>query len=539
MKKRPVFVVFALFAALILFVAGCSPSGGGNTDPGNADNGAVRDELILAIGGEPDDGFDPTHGWGRYGSPLFQSTLLTRDSNLEIAYDLATAYDVSEDGRVWTLRIRDDVMFSDGVPLTSADVVYTYQTAADSGSVVDLSVLESVTAEDEYTVVFTLKRPQSTFINILANTGIVPQHAHGANYAEQPVGSGPYMMVQWDKGQQLIVEANPLYYGVQPYFRKVTFLFLGEDGAFAAARAGQVDLAAVPASFAGQAVAGMRLEAVESIDNRGIMFPFVKAGGSTEDGYPVGNDVTSDLAIRRAINVAVDRQALVEGVLNGFGTPAYTVSDRMPWWNPEAVIADGDVEEARRILAEGGWTDENGDGVLQKDGLKAEFSLFYPASDQLRQSLAITVADMMKPLGIRIQVEGKSWDEIKANMYSNAVLFGWGSHDPLELYNLYSSKTQGIGWYNTGYYGNPAVDAYMEQALAATSEEEAVALWKKAQWDGETGLSARGDAPWAWLVNLSHTYFVREGLNIGSQPVHPHGHGWPVTDNIVEWRWDN
>lgn len=530
MKSSVKLIAVLMMGMLVLTTAGCSSPRGGNQDAGRGRS----DELVLAIGGEPDEGFDPTRGWGRYGSPLFQSTLLTRDSELNIVGDLATGYEVSEYGLVWTVRLRDDVKFSDGVQLTSEDVVYTFEAAAGSGSVIDLNVLESVRAADAHTVIFNLKRPQSTFINILANTGIVPRHAHGPGYAQKPVGSGPYMFVQWDKGQQLIVEANPLYYGSTPYFRKITFLFLGEDGAFAAARAGQVDVAAVPATFANQTVAGMRLVAVESIDNRGIMFPFVKAGGKTSDGYPIGNDVTSDPAIRKAINVAVDRQALADGVLNGFGTPAFTVSDRMPWWNPESVIADGNLEEARRILSEGGWEMKN--SILEKDGLKAEFSLLYPASDQLRQSLAIAAADMVKPLGIRINVEGKSWDEIKVNMHSNAVLFGWGSHDPLELYNLYSSATKGIGWYNPGYYGNPVVDAYLEQALSATSVEESLEFWKKAQWDGETGLSARGDAPWAWLVNLSHTYFVREGLSIGSQPIQPHGHGWPVTDNIVDWR---
>jgi peptide/nickel transport system substrate-binding protein len=532
-KFRLVFVLLAFFT---LLVAGCSQPGNGGANNGS-ESFERSDELILAIGGEPDDGFDPTFGWGRYGSPLFQSTLLARDSDLNVVYDLATGYEVSENGRVWTVTIRDDAKFSDGVPLTAEDVVYTFATAAESGSVIDLSILANVVSLDTHRVEFTLAKPQSTFIHSLISTGIVPQHAHGPGYAERPLGSGPYTFVQWDKGQQLIIEANPEFYGKQPYFNKITFLFLGEDGAFAAARAGAVDLVSVPAALAKQSISGMRLEAIKSIDNRGIMFPFVPSGNKTQDGYPVGNDVTADLAIRKAMNVAINRQVLVDGVLDGFGTPAYTASDQMPWWNPETVFPDGDLERARSILAEGGWEDNS--GVLQKGGLRAEFSLYYPAADQTRQSLAIAVADMVKPLGITINVEGKSWDEIQANMYSSAVLFGWGSHDPLEMYNLYSSTTKGIGYYNTGYYGNPVVDEYLEKAMAANTEEEALEYWKLAQWDGETGLSALGDAPWAWLVNLKHTYFIRDGLNIGKQQVHPHGHGWPVTANISDWRWDD
>ncbi|MCI3918859.1 ABC transporter substrate-binding protein [Paenibacillus sp. TRM 82003] len=501
---------------------------------------AARDtrELMLAVGEEPEAGFDPTTGWGRYGSPLFQSTLLKYDKDLKVVNDLATGYEVSEEGKSFTVALRTDAKFSDGTPVTAEDVKYTFETTAASGSVVDLQMLESVEAVNEYTVTFTLKEPQSTFLHSLIATGIVPKHAHGADYAQQPIGSGPFQLVQWDRGQQLIVGANPHYYGEQPYFEKLTFLFLQEDAAFAAAQASTVDIAAIPGLFSKQAVPGMRLEALQSVDNRGIMFPYVKSGGTTADGHPIGNDVTADLAIRQAINIAVDREALIDGVLEGHGTPAYTSSDGLPWWNPDTVIADGDMDEAARILAEAGWADADGDGIVEKAALKAEFALLYPSSDVTRQSLAIAVADMMKPLGIDVRVEGKSWDDIGKLMYSNAVLFGWGSHDPLEMYNLYSAVNTGVEYYNTGFYENASVERYFEQALRAVTTEEANEFWKKAQWDGETGISAQGDAPWAWLVNLDHLYLVDEKLDIGEQKIHPHGHGWPVTDNIETWRWN-
>ncbi|MEW6540539.1 MAG: ABC transporter substrate-binding protein [Bacillota bacterium] len=529
--------VLALVLAISLAagsVAGCAGPRGTGADS----TGALKNELVLAISREPRGGFDPTTGWGRRGQPIFHSTLLARDNDLNVVNDLATGYEVSSDGLTWTVTIREDAKFSDGHPVTAADVAYTFDSAAKSGGVVDLTVLESAEAVDDKTVVFKLKEPQSLFLSPLIATGIVPKHAHGPGYAQNPiVGSGPYKFVQWDKGQQLIVEANPLYYGPKPYFQKLTFLFLEEDAAFAAAKAGQVDVVYVPHSLAIRGVPGMRLLAVDSVDNRGIGFPSVPSGRKTADGHPVGNDVTADVAIRKAVNVAVDRRALVDGVLEGFGSPAYTACDHLPWWNPETVIKDADPEEAKRLLAEGGWQDRNGDGVLEKGALQARFTLLHPAGDATRQALALAVADMVKPLGIDIRVEGKSWDDIKRMMHANAVLFGWGSHDPLETYNLYSSKTAGVGWFNAGFYSNPVVDGYMEKALAATDENTANKYWKKAQWDGTTGWSARGDAPWAWLVNLDHCYFVREDLDTGRQRIQPHGHGWPFLANIAEWTW--
>ena len=316
-----------------------------------------------------------------------------------------------------------------------------------NGSVVDLNGLEKVETVNDTTVKFTLKEAQSTFMNALVATGIVPEHAYGKDYAENPLGSGPYQLVQWDKGQQLIVKANPEYYGHKPYFQKITFLFLNEDATFAAAGAGEVDVASIPASFSKQQVPGMRLEKVKTVDNRGIVFPYVKSGALTEEGLPIGNDVTADPAIRQAINIAVDRGALIDGVLEGYGSKAYTSVDHLPWWNPETVFEDEDVDGAKTILKDSGWKDEDGDGILEKGSLKAEFSLFYPAEDAIRQSLAISVADMIKPLGINIKVEGASWDTIKQKVHSNAILMGWGSHDPQEMFNLYSSKYAGIDYY--------------------------------------------------------------------------------------------
>ncbi len=499
----------------------------------------AKEELVLACGGEPTDGgFDPTQGWGRYGSPLFQSTLLARNDKLEIVNDLATGYTVSDDGLTYTVKLRP-ASFSDGTDVTADDVVFTYETAGKSGSVVDLTMMKSVKAVDPSTVEFTLKQPSSVFIYRMAELGIVPKASYSEDYLNKPIGSGPYKFVQWDKGQQLIVERNDEYYGAKPTFKKITFLFLAEDAAFAAAKAGQVDIAAIPASFAKQTVEGMKVMPVKSVDNRGVGFPMVpNTGKKTKEGAAIGNDVTSDKAIRLAVNYAMDRKALVDGPLHGFGSPAFSVADGLPWGNPDVSIPDGDLEKAKSILADAGWEDSNGDKILEKGNTKAAFKLIYPAEDSLRQALSLAVADQMRPLGIDIEVVGKSWDEIKPLMHSNAVLWGWGSHDPTEIDMIHNTKWAGVEWYNAGFYSNPTVDGYLNSAMSAKTEDEAIRFWQKAAWDGTTGYSAKGDAVYAWLVNIDHCYLVKDGLDVGELRVQPHGHGWPITANITEWKWN-
>ncbi|MEL7352724.1 MAG: ABC transporter substrate-binding protein [Cyanobacteria bacterium P01_A01_bin.116] len=520
-------------------IASCTAN---STNPNTAENSPATtgsaEQIVLAIGGESEEGYDPTLGWGRYGSPLFQSTLLKRDQDLNIVNDLATDYSVSEDGKTWTVTLREDAVFSDGEPLTAADVAYTFNKAAESGGLTDVTQLEEAIALDDTTVALTLKQPQSTFVNRLITLGIVPEHAHGQDYARSPVGSGPYQLVQWDESQQMIAEANPDYYGEAPGIQRLVFLFNEEDAAFAAAKAGQAQVAAVPQSLAVQEIAGMQLYDVTSVDNRGLMFPYLPANAKeTADGDPVGNDVTADLAIRQAVNYAVDRQTLVDGILEGYGSPAYGPVSGLAWEETQANIEDAQPEKAKEILAEAGWTDGNGDGILEKNGVKAEFTILYKADDSIRQALALATAEMLQPIGILANVEGKSWDDIEPLMHSNVVVFGWGSHDQTEMYNLYHSQAAEGDYYNAGYYANQAIDSTLDLAMGAPSEAEAITYWKAAQWNGDAGVTAKGDAAWAWLVNLDHTYFVDECLDIGEPQVEPHGHGWPITANIAEWEW--
>jgi peptide/nickel transport system substrate-binding protein len=528
--------LLTLVAAAVVLAA----CGDGAPEPvatSGATTGGAPTELVLAIGGEPEDGYDPTLGWGRYGSPLFQSTLLRRDADLEVVGDLATDWSVSDDGRTWTVTIRDDVVFSDGEALTAEDVAYTYRTAAGSGGLVDLSDLTGAEALDDTTVALTLAEPRSTFLAQLTTLGIVPEHAHDGDYARTPIGSGPFVLERWAEGQELVVTRNETYHGDAPAFERLVFLFTSEDGSLAAARSGDVQVAGLPQTLATDQVDGMDLVAVPSVDNRGLAFPIPPAGETTDDGRPIGNDVTSDLAIRQAVNLAVDRAALVEGILEGYGSPAYGPVDGLPWFEPATVFDDADLDGAAALLTAAGWT-EGDDGVLARDGIEARFSLLYPASDSVRQALALSVRDMVAPLGIAIEVDGGSWDEIEQRMHADAVLFGWGSHDQTEMYNLHHSSRAGVEFFNTGYFVDEQVDSYLDLAMGATDPAEAEVYWRAAQLDEDGGgFAAPAQAAWAWLVNLDHTYLVDRCLDLGDLQIEPHGHGWPITSQITDWRW--
>ncbi|MGN0277196.1 MAG: ABC transporter substrate-binding protein [Hominisplanchenecus sp.] len=495
------------------------------------------DQIIVAIGEEPETGFDPSTGGHGSITKVFFSTLFKRDKQLGWSNDLATGYQVSKDKLTWTVTIRDDAVFTNGEKVTAEDVAFTYATAKESGSDIDLTMIEDIQAVDEVTVAFKLNRVYSPFIERLAYLGIVPKDAYDESFKDCPIGSGPYKFVQWDKGQQVIAVANEDYYGEIPKMKQLTMVFMDKDAAFTAVANGDVDVASINGILAQQEVPGTYVENIDSIECYGVCFPMQPAEGKqAQDGAEIGNNVTCDLAVRQAFNKAVDREKIVSGVLNGYGTVSTTGLEKMPWLNEDTVLDPseyGDIEGAKKILADAGWADTNKDGTIDKDGVEGKFKLLY-TDGVYRQEMALEFVNVAKELGMEVTLEKVTWDTIIDQIHKEAVFFGFGSGDPSELFNLYYGPNAGgaVSWDNAGCYANPDADAEIDEALNSMDEEEALEHWKNVQ----NYASARGDAPYCWLVNANHVYLCAEGFSFGQPVVQPHG--GRIFDNVNEWAWE-
>lgn len=549
-----VWTLIAIIAAIgiISSISGCVSSSTDSSELGSAsgsesgsisassDSGA-SDELVVNVYShtkEPATGFDPLLGWGCGHvnfEPLIQSTLFKSADDGSIIDDLATGYSVSPDGKTWTVNLRDDVKFTDGEKLTADDVAFTFNTAVGSNSELDMSNLESASAVNDTAVEFKLKEPQSSFIWRLRYVGIVPEHAYEKDtYGRNPIGSGPYKLVQWDRGQQAIFEYNSDYYGQEPYFKKITMLFLDKDTAFAAAKSGEVDIAEIEINNVNQTVNGYSIISLPSSRAFGVSFPMQNNTGSKSlQGEPVGNNVTADIAIRKALNVGIDRKAMLDGVLYGKGDVEYTGVDQREFGNPEAKIEGSNPEEAIKILEAAGWKDDDGDGIREKNGTEAEFDLYYSSSDQTRQALSVAVSEQAQKLGIKINLKGTGWDEIYANQYSSAVLYAYSSIDTFNLYQQYHSKEADDTYRNPGLYSNPVVDGYLESALRSSDQDEATKYWQLAAYDGNTGYGPAGDATWLWLVTMDYLYVADETLDTGTPQKNA---GSDILGNIYEWK---
>ncbi|RAO29331.1 Protein XP55 [Micromonospora noduli] len=525
-RMRPAFrrLVASTAAAGMLVLAGCSA-------PANPDGSSGGATLVVATSDEPD-ALNPVLNYGVDGASLIFDGLVSRDADNRLVAGLATALpELSPGGRTVTAKLRDDVQFHDGSALTAQDVVFTYQAVlnptVDSTLRSDLDMVESVTAPDAATVVFRLRYPYAPFLQRLT-LGIVPakllsgQDINTAGFNRKPIGTGPYRVDSWTPGDRLVLTANERYFGGRPKNNRVVVAFVADDNVRAQRmRAGEFDAAELPPKLASgfDTDATYRVQRVPTADYRGVMLP-------------TGNRVLADLAIRRALNLAVDRAAMVTGLLGGAGEPAFGPIPPTSEFADPSVIGKptADPAAAGALLDAAGWTPGPG-GVRVKDGRPARFTLMYPASDTLRKDLALAVTADAKKVGIAVTPAGLTWDAIDPRMKSDALLMGYGTpYDPdFVSYKLFGSTFAGQGYFNPGSYRSEVTD----RALQEGRDQIDPALRTAAYAQFQKQLAA--DVPWLFLTYLRHTYVLRSSVRGVTPRVEAHEHG---VANSLWWNID-
>lgn len=545
MKRR--IIALALFAILALFAgcaktnttAGLSPA----SDSSSAKQAALtskNDGIKIYVGTTIfDNSLDPVKGGMCYGYAFTNSALLKVDKTSKYVGEMATDWSVSEDAKVYTFHLRSCVKFSNGSAFNADDVVFTYETVKKnqaSNEKVDLTKLLEVKKVDDTTVKFTLSEPYSPFLDAVASLGIVPSDGYdSASFDQKPVGTGPWKVVQYDANQQIILAPNENYYEGTPAINKVTIVYMDQDAALSAAQSGQLDVVMVGANYASEKVAGMHIEPLTTMDIRMMSLPVIpEQTMKDKDGksITVGNNVTSDMNVRQALAIGINRAAIIKNAFNGVGKPAYGFTDNLVWASADSYI-DNQKDEAKKLLESAGWKDTDNDGVREKNGVKCAFTVYTASSDKDRFLLASAVAEDANKLGIKIDVKTATWDEILKLQNTNSVVWGWGQYSPTVLYSLFDSKMFLSGSYdNVVGYKNQTVDGAIDKALNANTQDKAITAWKEAQ------ILANKDCPYLYLVNIEHCFFIKDTLDISAntQIAHPHGHGSPIICNMKDWK---
>ncbi|GAA2768363.1 ABC transporter substrate-binding protein [Streptomyces paradoxus] len=517
----------AVTAALAAAVTACSAPGSGGSGDGKS-----AGSVVLGVASEPDT-LSPLLGYGKDGNSKIFDGLLARDADLKLKPALAAELpEVTDGGRTYTFTLRKGVEFSDGEPLTSADVVYTYRTILDAKTnntfKSELDAVKEVKASGDDKVVFTLKYPYAAFA---ARTvlPIVPEHVAGkqdpntGSFNTKPVGTGPYVLATWSKGEKLTFKANPRYWGGEPKVKAFTMAVIGDDNVRATRlRSGDLDGAVLPPNLAAtfENDDAKRTYEARSYDFRAVTLP-------------TANKVTGDRAIRRALDAAVDRQAMVDKILDGAGRPAY---GPLPVDDPaftEDIERTQDLGKADKILNEAGWKPGEG-GVRTKDGQRAAFTLLYPSGDKVRQDHALAYASDAKKAGIEVKVESATWEVIEPRMKDDAVLAGFGSTgDPdFGLYTLLHSSLAGDGFNNMARYDNPAVDRALDNGRRSQDPAERTSAYDKLQ------RALVQDPGYTFLTHIDHLYVLADrwdGLNTQLEP-HEHGFASGPWWNIEDWQ---
>jgi len=502
-----------------------------------------KDNVVLLTAALPETlnplaGFD-NNGTGKVNESLF--TLQGESNTMPRLVPLLAKDEpkISADGLEWTVELREDVTFSDGSEFEAKDVVAAYQSILDPASVSPiagtLENLKSVKALNERSVRFSLHEPQVSFKTALL-IGIPPSElitpgepVSTSPLNRHPVGTGPYMVDSFDSSQ-LVLTANPQYRMGTVAVRQVTYEQAPDDNARSQRlAAGGYTGTVLPPRLANAFAEREEFEIITatSADWRGI-------------SLPAQNPLTGDPLVRMALNLAVDREELIDGVLGGAGRAAYTFvpPEYGEAYEPRATF-DHDPQRAAELLERAGWT-LGTDGWREKDGQSASFNIMYNPGDTLRRDLSLALASQLERVGIKADVESATFDQAEPRVGTDAIMLGGGDtpYDvDTQLYKmLHSSYPQAGAYYdNPSHYASEEMDRALHTGRVSTDASERNAAYRNVQqlYSAQPSMLL--------LVFVDHTYVqrkdVHERWSTTGTLLEPHDHGtaWGPWVKIGEW----
>jgi peptide/nickel transport system substrate-binding protein len=479
-------------ALLALLVAGCA----------RPEHTRERDQLTI-VQTQDFQSLDPIFVSGVGGqelASLLYSYLVKFDDRGDLVPDAAvmvptrTNGGISPDGKTIVYHLRPGVRFSDGSPLTSFDVAETIGRVAfpgsDAPSRVAYDDVAAIATPDEHTLKVYLRTPYAPIVLYLCGPGnaipilpaaVVHGHAHlrGTQLDTDPLGSGPYELVRWARGERLELQANPYYFGGKPKIDRITILPVpSSTTAYAMLRAGEVDayVNADDSQYAQlAALPGERTEAVP-IDGTGALI------------YNTTHDGLGDVRVRRAFTQGLDIKAIVEKTLRGAGRARNPGRGLFEWaYDPVAyAMPPHDAAEAARLLDEAGWR-MGADGVRHKNGAALSLDLIVRADKPSALQMATLMQAQERPLGIRVSI--RRFD-VAALVAPDGPLYG--GHYDIALFPFIAGFDPDVRdqfachrvpphGFNKARYCNPSLDRMMNEAVRPYSRAERIPYYRKVQ----------------------------------------------------------
>ena len=477
-----------------------------------------------------------------------QESLLSRNPDtLEWEGLVARSWEIGEDGLTIAFRLRDDVTFSDGRALTADDVAFTFSFIMNEAIAAPrdrayLEKLESVEARSPREVVFRFREPYFNALALAGSMAVMPRHFYEP-YLQEPatfneskgllLGSGPYRLADpksWTPDQGIVeLERNPRYWGpATPSFDRILWRVIENDSArLTTFRNRDIDsYTARPREYQG-------LRDDTAFIDQARNFEFMNAvAGYSYIGWNQrrGGEPTrfADRRVRQAMTYLTDRARIIDEIMLGYAEPAVSpFSPRSRQHHPAIEPRPFDPDKATALLAEAGYADRNGDGVLEDDaGEPFEFELVYYQENEDTERMVLFLKDLYARAGVHLKPAPAEWPvmlDLLGKRDYDAITLGWTSGVETDVYQMFHGSQTEDGGDNFVYFKHAEFDHLVDQARATVREEERMPLWQAVE------RIFHEEQPYTFLMRRKTLAFVdrrirnlavtRLGLNLGFVPV--------------------
>ncbi len=415
--------------------------------------------------------------------------LIRYDKDLSVEGDLAESWDISSDNLTLTFHLRRGVRWHDGVPFTAEDVLFTYRLLVDPKTPTAYAERYRQVAEAEAVDAYTFRvRYHKPLATALVSWGfpIHPKHLlEGVEVTKSPlvshpVGTGPYRFVAWQRGEKIVLEANTDYFEGPPYIQRVLYRVIPDASTmFLEMQSGGLDyMGLTPLQFAMQTDTPAFRRRFRKYRYPASVYSYL--------GYNLRRPMFQDKRVRQALSYAIDKQEIIDGVLLGFGQVASGPYKPGSWaHNPDVRRYSYDPKRARALLAEAGWQDSDGDGVLDREGQPFVFTIVTNQGNDQRVKAGEIIQRRLAEVGVKVKLRVVEWaaflkEFINPGNY-DATILGWNITPDPDGYNVWHSSKTGPRELNFTFFKNAEVDQLLEAGRRTFDQAERKRLYDRFQ----------------------------------------------------------
>lgn len=401
----------------------------------------------------------------------------------------AESWVASDDGCRLVFTLRKGIFWEDGVELTADDVVFTCRAVTDpkNGSpyAEDYLRIKTIRALDRYRFEVTYDsyyaRAEASFASaILPKHLLEGQNLRSTALARKPVGAGAYRLESWEPGNRLVLKARPGYFLGRPHIDEIVYRIIPDSATmFMELRAGRVDLMGLsPEQYLRQTDSQWWKQNFSKYRMLSSVYVYL--------GFNLEHPFFKDRKVRLAISQAISRDEIIKGALMGEGVPAFgPYKPGTEFYHPTLKPMKQDLAEAKRLLAEAGFKDTDGDGILDREGKPFAFTILTNQGNSERILVAIIIQSQLAKLGIKVQVRTVEWAafirEFVHKGLFDAVILGWTISPDPDLYQVWHSSQAVAGGLNFTHFKNAELDKLLDEGRRTAQKDLRLDIYRHIQ----------------------------------------------------------